>query len=116
MLRFFHFLTGMLAGKGYDRDDFIARLLDTHPAAVGVVPDIVTDGLPLGQKTTAALVWMATDWREEDLTRVSAATAVGGLDADANIALLLRRRGAKCPLRINRAAPGSWRPWLAREP
>ena len=87
--QFLQFLIGMLSHAGCDVDAVVAEILENHPGADQIVTDFAADGLQLGEKVTAALTQISADCREGDTDRVNAAIALGSLDPDAGVALLL---------------------------
>jgi hypothetical protein len=85
----FRFLVGMWTAGQHDSDWFTAELLDATSAASNLIADLMADGIPLGEKVTAALERIGSDWREEDNHRISSANALTALDAARGVALLL---------------------------
>ncbi len=85
----FRFLLGIWAAGKLDSDWFTAEILDAAPAASDLVTNLIADGIPLGEKVTAALERIGADWRETDDDRIASAKALAALDVDRGAALLL---------------------------
>jgi hypothetical protein len=85
----FRFLVGMWAAGKHDSDWFTAEILDATPAASSLVVGLMADGIPLGEKVTAALERIGGDWRETDDHRIDSAKALAALDMGRGVALLL---------------------------